>query len=214
MKTIFQFILAIVFAGLFVQCNSSKPKKSVEDLKTAFNNESTASEKYAKFAQAATKEGFDTLAKLFDAVSRSESIHAFNHGKVLEKYGKGVANAEIGSYEVKTIAENLQAAIKGESFEMQTMYPGFIRTAEIEKAPEAAKSFTWAWDAEKKHLNYYRQAATTIAKGNETGLPVIWYVCPICGNIYKPDDLKAFCDLCLTKKENFIGYTENPEGEK
>lgn len=214
MKIIFQFIFIIVLAGLFVQCSSSKTKKTVEDLKTAFNEESTAAEKYSKFAQAATKEGFDTLAKLFDAVSKSESIHAFNHGKVLEKYGKGIPNAEIGGYEVKKTVENLQAALKSESYEMQTMYPGFIRTAEIEKAPDAAKSFTWAWDTEKKHLHYYRQAAAIIAKGNETGLSVIWFVCPTCGNIYKPSDLKAYCDLCLTKKENFIGYSENQEGEK
>lgn len=214
MKTIFRLIQLLIIAGVFANCNSSKPKKTVEDLKTAFNEESTASEKYKKFAQTANKEGFDTLSKLFDAVSKSESIHAFNHGKVLEKYGKGVVDAEIGSYEVKTTVENLQAALKSESYEMQTMYPGFIRTAEIEKAPEAAKSFTWAWDTEKKHLNYYRQAATTIAKGNETGLSVIWFVCPTCGNIYKPADLKAYCDLCLTKKENFIGYAENQDGEK
>jgi rubrerythrin len=214
MKKIFRLIQLIIITGVLVNCNISKTKKTVEDLKSAFNEESIAAEKYRKFAQEADKEGFDTLSKLFNAVSKSESIHAFNHGKVLEKYGKGVANAEIGSYEVKTTIENLQAALKSESYEMQTMYPGFIRTAEIEKAPEAGKSFTWAWDTEKKHLNYYRQAAAIIAKGNETGLSVIWFVCPTCGNIYKPSDLKAYCDLCLTKKENFIGYAENQEGEK
>jgi rubrerythrin len=214
MKTIFRLIQLVIIAGVLVNCNISKIKKTEENLKTAFNEESTASEKYKKFSQTANKEGFDTIAKLFDAVSKSESIHAFNHGKVLEKYGKGVAVAEIGSYEVKTTVENLQAALKSESYEMQTMYPGFVRTAEIEKAPDAAKSFTWAWYVEKKHLNYFRQATATIAKGNETGLSVIWYVCPTCGNFYKPADLKAFCDLCLTKKENFIGYAENQEGEK
>jgi len=214
MKTIFKLVQLIIIAGVLVNCNISKTKKTVEDLKSAFNEESTAAEKYRKFAQTANKEGFDTLSKLFDAISKSESIHAFNHGKVLEKYGKGVADAEIGSYEVKTTIENLQAALKSESYEMQTMYPGYIRTAEIEKAPDAAKSFTWAWDTEKKHLYYYRQAVVIIEKGNERGLSTVWFVCPICGNIYKPADLKPFCDLCLTKKENFIGYAENQEGEK
>lgn len=207
MSTIFRFILLIVITGAFANCNSTKPKKTVEALKTAFNNESTASEKYAKFAQTAISEGFDTIAKLFDAASKSESIHAINHGKILEKYGVGVVNAEIGSYEVKTTAENLQTAINGETYEMQTMYPGFIRIAENEKAPEAAKSFTWAWDAEKKHLNYYRLATVTMLKGNETGLSYTWYVCPICGNTYNSTDVKAICDFCLTKQENFIGYS-------
>ena len=208
MGTIFRLILLVVVYGVFTQCNSSKPKKSVEDLKTAFNSESTASEKYAKFAQTAMAEGFDTIAKLFEATSKSEKIHAFNHAKVLEKYKSNVANAEIGSYEIKTTPENLQTAINGESYEMQTMYPGFIRNAENERAAEAAKSFTWAWDCEKKHLNYFRQAEVAIVKGNENGLSFEWYVCPNCGNIFNPTDLKEICDFCLTKKLNFAGYTE------
>jgi len=213
MKMIIRIILVIVVAGGLAMCHSSKPVKSVENLKTAFNDETTASEKYAKFAQEAMKEGYDTLAKLFEATSKSESIHAFNHGKVFEKYTGKVLNAEIGSYEIKTTPENLQTAIRGETYEMQTMYPGFIRIAENEKGAEAAKSFTWAWDGEKRHLNYYRQVESAIAKGNENGLSFEWYICPTCGNIYNTSDIKGNCDFCLTPKANFIGYTEEPGGE-
>ena len=213
MRTIFRFILLIVIAVVFVQCNSSKTVKSVEDLKTAFNSESTASEKYDKFAQMALKEGYDTIAKLFEATSKSEKIHAANHGKVLEKYVGKTGNAEIGSYEVKSTSENLQTAINGETYEMQTMYPGFIRNAENEKAAEAAKSFTWAWNGEKKHLNYFKEVVAAIVKGNENGLSFEWYVCPTCGNIYRLNDVKESCDFCLTKKTNFIGYTEEAGGK-
>jgi rubrerythrin len=208
MKTVFRFIQLIIIAVVLVNCNSSKPKKTIEALKTAFNNESTASEKYSKFAQTAMAEGFDTIAKLFDAASKSESIHALNHGKVLEKYGEDITNPDISSYEVKTTAENLKTAIDGETYEMQSMYPGFIRIAENEQAPDAARSFTWAFDAEKKHLNYYRQAAIALAKGNEAGLPDTWYICPICGNTYNPNNIKANCDFCLTKQESFIGFVQ------
>jgi len=208
MNTFPRFILLIIIAGAFSCCGTPKPKKTFENLRTAFNNESTASEKYARFAQKATAERFDTIAKLFDAASRSESIHAFNHGKVLEKYGQTIGAAEIGTYEVQNTAENLKTAILSETYEMQTMYPGFIRIAENEKAPDAAKSFTWAWNAEKKHLNYYRQAEAAISKGNQTGLSFTWFICPICGNIFNESDLKESCDFCLTKQANFIGYTE------
>lgn len=210
MRTIFRFFLIIVAVQVSVQCNSSKPSKSIDDLKTAFNSESTGSEKYAKFAQIAMEEGYDTIAKLFEATSKSEKIHALNHGKVLEKYKGNLGNAEIGSYEVKTTPENLQTAINGETYEMQTMYPGFIKNAENEKAAEAAKSLTWAWDGEKKHLYYYRQVESAVSKGNENGLSLEWYVCPTCGNIYNPNDVKESCDFCLTKKANFLGYTEEP----
>ena len=213
MKTFLRFLLLILLAGTLAHCNISKPKKTIEDLRTAFNNESTSSEKYAKFAQKATSEGFDTISKLFEAASKSENIHAVNHGKVLEKYGKNNGPADIGTYEVKTTAENIQDAIKSETYELQTMYPAFIKDAENEKTPEAAQSFTWAWDAEKKHLNYYRMAIASITKENGTGLPYTWYVCPLCGNTYNLNDIKANCDFCLTKQENFIGYAENPIGQ-
>lgn len=213
MKTIFRFILLIFIALVFGQCSNSKPKKSIEDLKTALNNESTDATKYAKFAQVAMEEGFDTIAGLFEAASKSENIHALNHKKVLEKYGEPVEVASTGSFEVKTTAENIQAAIAGETYELQTMYPGFLRNAEKEQAPEAAKSFTWAWDAEKKHLRYYEKAGIAIQKGYETGLSFTWYVCPVCGNIYNPEDIKVTCDFCLEKMENFIGYSEKPEQE-
>ena len=211
MKTIIRLIPLIFFAVVFTCCSSSKPKKSIENLRTAFNNETTTAEKYSKFAQTALAEGLDTIARLFDAVSKSENIHAFNHGKALEIYGLTAGTPQIGSFEVKTTAENLKAAINAETYEMQTMYLGFIRTAEEEKAPEAAKSFTWARGAEIKHLNYYRQAVSALASGNESGLPTSWLVCPVCGNTIDSNNAKPFCDFCLNKEENFIGYTDGPQ---
>jgi rubrerythrin len=193
---------------MIFNCHNSKSKKAVDDLAAAINSEYTSSEKYAKFAQTAVAEGFDTLARLFEATSKSESIHAINHSKILAEFTGNPGTVLIGSYEIKTTAENLQNAINGETFDMQKMYPGFIRDAEKELAAPAAKTFTLALLSEIKHLDYYRQASTALANGNENGLSFDWYICPVCGNIYNPTDLKDICDLCLTKKDQFIGYTE------
>jgi len=207
MKTVLRLFLIITFAVVITCCNSSKPKKSIENLRVAFNTESTSAEKYAKFAQTALTEGFDTIARLFDAVSKSSKIHAVNHAETLKIFGVNATTPEIGSFEIKTTAENLQAAIKAESYEMQTMYTGFIKTAEEEKAPEAAKAFTWAQGIEKGRLSYFNQAAITIGSGNESGIPDLWLICPLCGNTLSPLNLKPICEYCLTKEENFIGYT-------
>ncbi len=213
MRTIFRFILFSTILGLLNCCNTSKPKKSLDDLRVAFNYESTSAEKYAKFAQAAMKEGYDTICQLFKAVSQSESIQASNFGKAIEKLRGSTVNAEIGSSEVKTTAENLQAAIKTEIYAMHSLYPGFIRDGENDKAPDAAKSFTWAWNAKKGNLKYFRSALAAIDAGNDSSLPFTWLVCPTCGNTCSRQDLKDACDFCLTKKEQFVGYQEKPEGE-
>jgi len=207
MKSIVQIFLFMLLAFGFTHCKAPKPKKSVENLRIACSNETTSAEKYSRFAQAALAEGFDTIAQLFEAVSKSENIHATNHRNALEKLGVIAGVPEIGSYEVKTTMENLQSSIEAEKHDMQLVYPGFIREAEKEKAPTAGQSFSWALNTEKKHLNDFRQAALAISNANEKGLPFTWLICPKCGNIYSLINVKETCDLCLTRQEIFLGYT-------
>lgn len=208
MKTIHLYLLILSTIVVWQSCNSVKPLKSIENLKLAYNHESTVSIKYSKFAQAALTEGYDTIAQLFDAASKSENIHAYNHKMALNKLGVIIDMPEIGQFEVKTTAENLQIAINGETYEIQSFYPSFIKIAEAEKAPDAGKAFTWALETEKKHLKYFRQVASALTVNNESTLPFKWYICPLCGNTYNTTDLKEICDLCLTQQENFIGYEQ------
>src|SRR5665647_1635169 len=123
MKRIFLF--ASISLLVMASCSQQKPVKTIENLKAGIKGETTASAKYAAFAEKARAEGLDTVAKLFDAASKAESIHAANHLKVLEGLGEKMEEFK-PEFEVKTTAENLQAAIDGESYEVTTMYPQFI----------------------------------------------------------------------------------------
>src|SRR5665647_2068824 len=153
MKKILSITLIVLFA--LMGCKQAKPVKTIENLKAGIKGESTASAKYAAFAQKAREEGNDTIAKLFDAASKSESIHAANHRKVLEALGEKMDDFK-PEFEVKTTAENLQAAIEGETYEATTMYPQFLADAKAENVEKATKSFTWAFDTEKKHAAFYQ----------------------------------------------------------
>jgi len=180
-----------------------KPVKTIENLKAGIKGETTASAKYKAFADKAREEGFDTIAKLFDAASKSESIHAANHTKVLE--GLGVKMDEIKpEFEVKTTAENLQVAIDGESYEVATMYPEFIATAQTEKVDKAVKSFTWAIDTEKKHKEFYTKALDALKQNKESSLAFDYVVCPVCGNTFEKANVDKSCSFCQTSSEKFI----------
>ena len=170
MRKIMFFLFAALIAGFMVSCNNAKPVKTIENLKAAFNGESTASAKYAKFAEKAMEEGFDTVAKMFMATSKAEAVHADNHKKVLEKLGVQVEAPVIGAFEVKSTIENLGDAIQGETYEIETMYPGFIAVADSESVPDATKSFTWAVDTEKKHQQFYQNALNALSSGGEKTL--------------------------------------------
>jgi rubrerythrin len=205
MKTITKLLMLFFAVGLISGC-ATQQVKTIENLKAAYNGESTASAKYAAFAERARAEGYDNVAVMFLATSKAEAIHAANHLKVLEKLGEKIDKPKIGSITVLTTKENLADAIKGETYEIETMYPGFIEVAGKEKSADATKSFTWAFDTEKKHQNFYKTALTTLNAGGEKSLPAKWFVCPVCGNTYDIGSLTPKCDFCMTPKEKFIEF--------
>jgi rubrerythrin len=205
MKTTFKLFMPILAIGLIVGC-TQKPVKTIENLKAAYNGESTASAKYAAFAEKAKAEGFDTVAVMFLATSKAEAIHAANHKKVLEKLGEKTEGPKVDPFNVLSTAENIADALKGETYEVETMYPGFISTAEAEKCPDAVKSFTWAIDTEKKHKAFYKVAAEALAGVGEKNLPAKWFVCPVCGNTYDAGTVAKACDFCMTPQEKFVVF--------
>src|SRR5665647_832832 len=201
MKTIFLFTIVAIFA--LTSCNEAKPVKTIENLKAGIKGETTASAKYAAFSLKAKEEGHEAISKLFAAASKSESIHAANHRKVLEDLGEKMEDFK-PEFEVKTTAENLQAAIDGEGYEVATMYPQFLADAKAEKVEKAVKSFTWAFDTEKKHHEFYVKALAAVKSNTENTLPFEYAVCPTCGNTYDKASLTEKCDFCSTAKEKFI----------
>ena len=201
MRNILLFALVAMFA--FAGCNQPKPVKTVENLKAGIKGETTASAKYAAFAVKAREEGNDTIAKLFDAASKAESIHAANHKKVLEGLGEKMEDFK-PEFVIKTTRENLQAAIEGETYETKTMYPQFMADARTEKVKKATKSFTWAFDTELKHLEFYKKALSALESKTEKTLPFVYAVCPVCGNTYDYAKIDEKCAFCGTSKDRFI----------
>jgi len=195
---IFSLVCLIAFSG----CNQAKPVKTIGNLKAGIKGETTASAKYLAFAQKAREEGNDTIAKLFMAASKAESIHAANHLKVLQSLGEQMEDFK-PEFEVKTTGENLQAAIEGETYESTTMYPQFIEDAKGEKVQKAVQSFNWAFDTEKKHQQFYQIALKSLNENAEYKLAFDFYVCPKCGNTYDKGSIDQKCAFCQTDKEKF-----------
>lgn len=159
--------------------------KTLEDLKAAFAGESQANRKYVAFAQKADLDGYPQVAKLFRAAAHAETIHALNHLRAMG--------------EVKSTAENLQAAIGGENYEVTSMYPDFIKDAEAEDEKRAQTSFRWAWEVEKVHEELYRKALESLSKEMAQ---VDYYVCPVCGFVHIGSAPER-CPVCNTPGKRF-----------
>ena len=200
MKKILLFTVIVVM--FFSGCQRSQPTKTIDDLKAGIKGETTASAKYAAFAQKAREEGNANITSLFMAASKAEAIHAANHTKVLEGLGVKM-EAFTPEFEVKSTAENIKAAIQGENYESTKMYPQFIADAKAEKVAKAEKSFNWDNDTEKKHEQYYTQALKALT-ATEINLPANYVVCPVCGNTYDRNKSDNKCAFCQTSKDKFI----------
>jgi len=175
---------------------------TIQNLKDAFKGETTASAKYAAFSKRAKEEGFLNISKLFEATSHSEKIHANNHKKVLDKLGEKPGDVT-PEFEVKTTKENLRDAIAGETYEITTMYPDFIKAAKEADIKAAVETFDFAYRTEKKHKFIYENTLKALDAGTESESPAVYYVCPICGNTFDtkvPDK----CGICSEPKEKFI----------
>ena len=160
---------------------------TADDLKEAFAGESQASRKYLAFAKKAEAEGYPQIAKLFRAAAEAETVHAHAHLRVM----KGIGST----------AENLQAAITGEAYEYEKMYPGFLETAETEKNQAAVVNFKHALAVEETHHTLYSEALAKLKGGKDLPAAAI-YVCPVCGHTVVggvPDR----CPVCGASKDKF-----------
>ena len=176
--------------------------KTMADLQEAFKGETTASAKYAAYSKKAEEEGYHNIALLFKAASTAEKVHANNHKSVLIEYGVAIPKFS-PEYTIKSTAENLQDAIDGESYEIATMYPDFLKDAGISKSQLAQISFNYALEVERKHQVMYKNALAALNNNSEKDLPQAYYICPTCGNTYDQTPPER-CGISMTSSENFL----------
>lgn len=179
--------------------------KTIENMQTAFKGETTASAKYAAYSRKAEQEGYHEIALLFKSASISENIHANNHKAVLKETGISVPEIK-PEYTVLSTKENLQDAIKGETYEVTTMYPEFLTVANETGNQIALISLNYAYKTEKKHKTFYENALAALNNNTVKTLSSIYYVCPTCGNTYETA-APARCGISMTGGEKFIKIT-------
>ncbi len=195
------FIIAVTvlfaLAG-FPAAAGAAPSKTLDNLMTAFNGESNAHAKYLEFAKKADQEGYAGAAALFRAAATAEQTHATRHSEVIKKLG-GTPKAEIKLPEIKGTADNLKAALEGETYERDKMYPEFIAEAKAAANKDAVRAFNFAISAEGEHAKLYAEAGANLQawKAAKT-----FYVCPECGKTV-PAVGFAKCPVCFTPGEKF-----------
>lgn len=162
--------------------------RTIKNLKDAFAGESQANRRYLAFAEKAEKEGLAQVAKLFRAAAEAETIHALNHLGIMG--------------EIKSTAENLDAAVSGETFEFEEMYPKYLSIAKEEENHEAAWSFDVANKVEQVHADLFSKAIEAL-RNNKKLAKTDYCVCSVCGNTVEGSAPEK-CPICGAPKTKFV----------
>ena len=174
---------------------------TLDNLKAAIGGETGASAKYAAFAKAAKEQGYDQIARLFEATSAAEQIHIGLEYALVSEVEPDFEKPAAPDCSGEATDQNLISGACGEIYETSDMYPAFIKKAQEEGNAKAVQVFTRAKLAEAYHAERYLDAYNTI----DTPSDDTYYLCPVCGYIHKGENFTA-CPICLAPKSSFTAY--------
>jgi rubrerythrin len=176
---------------------------TLQNSQEAYNGEMNANARYTAFAKQADEEGYGPVASLFLAAARAEEVHAKALAEVVKKLG-AEPQADLKVPAVKTTRENLEAALKGENYERDAMYPAFVKRAGADQEAGAARIFRYAKTAETGHAKLYDEALKTLDTLKKAE-PAVYYVCTVCGyTVTKAEFTFNKCPSCGQPKEKYV----------
>lgn len=151
MKTKISFIAVILVIGSFAigrataDHNPQLHQQTIDNLMTAAHGETFAYAKYMLYAQRARKSGRPDLADVFERTATMERFEHFaDEAELVGLVGRN--------------ADNVQEALKGESYEVDTMYRNFAQQAAAVADKLAADRFEEIREDEVKHRDAFRAA--------------------------------------------------------
>ena len=165
-------------------------KMTESNVQASFAGESQAHMRYLNFSAKAKNEGFANIARLFEAVSFAEQVHASKHLRNLGGIG--------------STADNLATAIGGETFEVEEMYPAYMEVAKAQGEAKALDGMEDAFAAEKVHAVMYKKAQEAVQAKKDVTLGTI-QICGNCGWTLEgeaPDK----CPICGAAKSQFRAF--------
>jgi rubrerythrin len=132
--------------------------KTQKNLMTAMHGEAFAYAKYMLFAEHARSDGNAELADLFEKTAKVEHLEHLSEEAKLA----GIVGSD---------QENLREAIKGESYEIETMYREFASEARSAGDHGAAARFEEIRKDETSHRDAFRAALAKLETTHEHHTP-------------------------------------------
>lgn len=167
-----------------------------KNLRCAYAGEGMARNKYTTFSRIARKEGFESIARIFEETADNERAHA----KRLHEFMQGEPSTELVDYTVAPMGDtkaNLKEAADGERYEHSKMYPLFKEIALKENQKKIASVFQEIAEVEEEHEKRYRALLANLKQGKifKRARSVKWK-CLNCGYVNKSKTAPKICPAC------------------
>ena len=125
--------------------NAPENSVTIKNLEAAFAGESMAHIKYLHFAKVARMHGDEATAKVFEETAAQEVKHALGHADLLFP-SKALSVADVLNY-----------AIEGETYEYTEMYPSFRHSAMEEGNSDAVAEMDQQIAESKEHAEMFSE---------------------------------------------------------
>lgn len=170
--------------------NGLEGTKTGQNLRTAAANEALAHIKYTLFSDIASEAGQMEAARMFDEFAHQEKEHAELWLSYLD--------------ELDDTEENLDKAIRGETYESKEFYPEYSRIASEEGFGEISDKFRMTANAENGHSGKLSELSKQMSDGSlyKGNADTTWY-CTNCGYRTKGNIPPEHCPLCSYPKGYF-----------
>ena len=179
-------------------------KMTAAHLRNAFGGESMAHMRYNIWGEKARRDGFENTARLFEAIAAAEKVHASNHFAVLGEVEGGFLCASMAEYGYGATVHNLQGGINGELFEVNEMYPAYLKVAQDQKEMDAARTFHYALSTERMHAKMFQEAKKAVKAGSDVDLGDV-HVCKVCGWTTE-GSRPGRCPVCAAAEDEFVSF--------
>lgn len=174
--------------------------ETLKVLAQAFVGESQARNRYTKYSSIAKKEGYQQISQIFDLTANQEREHASWEYVLMQDLKGDMKDMQVNTSVPLVLGDtkvNLAAAIEGELYETNTMYPDFAKIAREEGHEDIAKRLEAIAIAEKHHAQRYQKLLAVLEDGSifKKQTPVVW-VCMECGYIHIGEEPPKECPSC------------------
>jgi len=191
----------VVVMTVVAALQAAEETKTLANMQKAYGNGALAKAQCEAFAAKATGEGYKSVAALFRAAAKAESIHMDKYATVIKALG-GEAKAETEAPVVKTTKENLDLLRLG--IEANTKdYAEYVKTAEAEKNDKAVMFLKGTLADEESRAKLYKDAVDNLDAWKAGDKEVI--VCTVCGYTTIDPKLKT-CPVCSAPRSKFEAF--------